>query len=190
MKALLCTNQGNLGISEIIKQIINNIHAGSLDDHLDHNIKIFFNVIPSALTKLMKGIVDRFDLDLDIDLWSRPSHITNLFKRNKGALAKLLNYELDIEYDGYNDLEFVLAAVLGPIINTPMNILLDTSASPESYTPQVGTIKMIIQNQKSIRYSNLNGSTPILLTISEHLFKGITLTAEEKKIVFEPMKDF
>ena len=165
MVALFCTSQGDFAVSEVIKQIIRNIRSESLDESLDRNIKIFFNILPSALRKLVKGLMDKFDLRFDMDQWLRPFHVTSLLKRNKGALARVLHYELDIKYDGYNQLEFVVLGAIGPIVTMPLGMLVYDSADPES-------------------------STPILVKISEHLFKGITLTAEEEKIVLEPIRHF
>jgi len=158
MKALLCTKEGKLGISEIIKQIIKNVYAENLDETLDQNIRVLFNFLPPTLRKMQEesGYVLNESKSTQ---WIRPFHITDLMKQNPGALSTILNYELDVKYDGYNEIEYAVGSAVRRIIAVSDDVLFFTFP-------------------------------PIVPNIRKHLFKGISLSAEEEKTVVEPLLDF
>ena len=168
MQALICDENGNLQISEIIKKIIKNVYTESLDDTLDQNIKILFNFLPSTLRKMHEDAEAKgLDLVLTFNstMWLRPFHITNLIKRNKEALTTILNYELNVKSDGYNEFEYAIGSAVGRIHSVLRDLFFSTSADPEMFKP-------------------------IVPKIMDHMFKGITLTAEEETTVLKPLKTF
>merc|ERR1719312_285538 len=164
MEALVCDKNGNLQISGIIKKIIKNIYTESLDESLDQSIKILLNFLPSFLRKMQEESGIGLN-EFNSTLWLRPFHLTNLLNRNKGALSTILNYDLDVKADGYNDLEYAIGSAVGGIHFVLRDLFFYTSADPVSLKP-------------------------IVPKILDHLFKGITLTPEEENMVSKPLKTF
>jgi len=164
MRALMCEKNGKFQISEIIKKIIKNIYTERLDHNLDQNIKILINFLPSTLRKMQEEAGIGLN-EFNSTLWFRPFHITNLLKSNKGALSNILNYELDVKADGYNEIEYVIGSALAGIHYVFRNLFFYTYADPELFEP-------------------------IVPKILDHMFKGIILTAEEETMVLKPLKTF
>merc|ERR1712192_272203 len=93
--------------------------------------------------------------------WIRPFHITDLIKKSPGALSTILNYELEVKYDGYNEIEYTVVSAVRRIFYVLEGVFFFSLPPPS-----------------------------ILPNIRNHLFKGISLTAEEEKTVVEPLLDF
>merc|ERR1719317_534329 len=133
MEALVCDKNGNLQISEIIKKIINNVYTESLDESLDQSIKILLNFLPSFLRKMQEESGIGLN-EFNSTLWLRPFHITNLLNRNKGALSTILNHDLDVKADGYNELEYAIGSAVGRIHFVLRDLFFYTSADPVPQT--------------------------------------------------------
>ena len=93
LEALFCANHGKLGTSKITKQIIQNIYSASSDENLDHNIKVFLNVLPTALRYFIEQKLNIWHVDAE--KWLNPFFMTNLIKENKGLLGKILTHEIE-----------------------------------------------------------------------------------------------
>jgi len=98
MKTLFCANQGQLGISEVMERIFENVYSESGNKNLDFDIKRLLNVLPSALRRYRNEKVPNSGIVMEymyINDWSRPHFFTRIIKSNKGALGELLNFKIE-----------------------------------------------------------------------------------------------
>merc|ERR1711936_224487 len=99
-RALICVNDGNLGSSKIVSQILANLQSESSNDRLDYSIKEILHIVPAVFMKLKSEKLGWLDWDL-YEKWTGPFLITTYIKSNRGALGNLLNFEIqasDVEY--------------------------------------------------------------------------------------------
>jgi len=120
MRASFCANNGQFGPSEITKKIFDNIHSEILDEDLDHSIKVLFNVIPSVVRILLESWLEAKEVVIDGDKWSSPFYLTSIIKNNKGALGKLLNYEVDS-----SAVQSMIGNTLGDLVFVSTNIFIN-----------------------------------------------------------------
>jgi len=153
-KALICVNDGHLGSSEIMKQFFQKIHSASSNEGLDYAVKDILHIFPYILNRYRfeyLGGQDIASLDgYDYDKWVWPFHITTYIKNNRGALGKLLNFEIQS-----SDVERAIGEAVYDIHTKVENFF----------------------------YNNV-------YTQFIKLFGGISLTAQEKEIIQEPIQEF